>query len=219
VVRPRDPAAFNGTVVLNWQNVSAGYEYGSLTAGDEALEGYAWVGVSAQEVGIYGFSRGRRSRSASGDVRPLRDQDPERYGLLQHPGDLGSFEMFSQAARAVGPARRSDVDPMGGLEVQRVIAAGGSQSAMRLTEYPPLFGGSQPFTADKLLALYPSREAFVRRWTDAVDALVTTGALRPEDAGVMKARAETEAARIPTPDGSSGALGGHGQGGRPGPDP
>ena len=46
------------------------------------------------------------------------------------------------------------------------------------TQYPPLFGGSQPFTADELRALYPSREAFVQRWTDAVDALVATGALR-----------------------------------------
>ena len=135
VVRPREPAAFNGTVVLNWQNVSAGYEYGSLAPGDEAFEGYAWVGVSAQEVGIYGFSGGRWTRSASGNVRPLRGQDPERYGPLRHPGDRGSFEIFAQAARAVGPARSSDVDPMGGLEVQRVIAAGASQSAMRLVAY------------------------------------------------------------------------------------
>ena len=135
VVRPREPAAFNGTVVLNWQNVSAGYEYGGLGPGDEALEGYAWVGVSAQEVGIYGFSAGRASRGTWGNGRGLRAQDPERYGPLRHPGDRGSFEIFAQAARAVGPARDRDVDPMCGLEVQRVIATGASESAMRLATY------------------------------------------------------------------------------------
>jgi hypothetical protein len=314
-------------------------------------------------------------RGAMGGGRPLRAHDPERYGALRHPGDPGSFDIFSQAARAVGPIRNGDVDPMGGLDVQRVIATGGSQSAMRLvtyanavhpiapvvdgfllsvwegraprlmaggedfyyvtttlrddlttptvivnsefevlplaglpiedhefrrlwevagtphgvwpgpahpdekgvvpnplsyqpvmqaalrqlhhwladgapaphqprighvveprpaivrdslgnaiggvrlpeleapthehrgvafgTGYAPLFGGSQPFTHDELRALYPSREAFVQRWNDAVDRLVATGALRPEDAGPMKDRAGAEAARLPEP----GALG------------
>src|SRR5262249_36026862 len=53
----------------------------------------------------------------------------------RHPGDRGSFEIFSQAARAVGPERGGDVDPMGGLEVRRLVATGGSQSAMRLVAY------------------------------------------------------------------------------------
>jgi hypothetical protein len=82
VVRPRDAAAFNGTVVLSWQNVSAGYELGALARGDEVFEGYAWVGVSAQEVGLYGFS-GRRPW---GDGRPLLAQDPERYGSSPRAG-------------------------------------------------------------------------------------------------------------------------------------
>ena len=56
VVRPGDPARFNGTVLLNWQNVSAGIEGGAPAGRD--LRGYAWVGVSAQEVGLYGFPAG-----------------------------------------------------------------------------------------------------------------------------------------------------------------
>jgi hypothetical protein len=64
-----------------------------------------------------------------------------------------------------------------------------------------MFGASQPFTDDELRSLYPSREAFVQRWTDAVDDLVASGALRPEDAGAMEARAEAEADRLPNPDG------------------
>ena len=135
VVRPRDPARFNGTVLLNWQNVSAGVE-SAAPRGGEAYRGYAWVGVSAQEVGLYGFPMGV-GRFGQGIPRslPLVDHDPTRYGELYHPGDQGSFDMFSQAAKSVGPHRRAPIDPMGGLDVRRVVATGGSQSAMRLVAY------------------------------------------------------------------------------------
>jgi hypothetical protein len=44
--------------------------------------------------------------------------------------------MFSAGAVAVGPGRpRDGIDPMGGLPVARVVALGGSQSAMRLVAY------------------------------------------------------------------------------------
>lgn len=132
VVRPADAASFNGTVVLNWQNVSAGSESGTHRS-DELYQGYAWVGVSAQEVGIDGAPGGMERRMPAG--RGLVDRDPERYGTLSHPGDQGSFEIFTQAARAVGPERSGPVDPMGGLDVRRVVATGASQSAMRLVAY------------------------------------------------------------------------------------
>jgi Alpha/beta hydrolase domain len=133
VVRPEHAERFNGTVVVNWQNVSAGFESDGPSGG-EIFDGYAWVGVSAQEVGLYGFPMGM-DRLAVGGTRPLVDHDPERYGSLQHPGDQGSFDIFSQAGRAVGPERSAAVDPMGGLEIHRMIAAGASQSAMRLAAY------------------------------------------------------------------------------------
>jgi hypothetical protein len=134
VVRPADPGRFNGTVVLNWQNVSAGYEVGSAS-GDELLSGFAWVGVSAQEVGLYGFAMGMDRSGSAATRRPLVDHDPERYGELHHPGDQGAYELFTQAARAVGPHRKDAVDPLGGLAVERVVATGASQSAMRLACY------------------------------------------------------------------------------------
>ena len=125
VVRPEDPSAFNGTVIAFWLNVTAGFELGS--AGGEALRGYAWVGVSAQKVGIDGFP---------GNPGGLKAWDPERYGSLLHPGDAFSYDIFTQVARAIGPERdRQDLDPMGGLEVERLIAAGASQSAARLRTY------------------------------------------------------------------------------------
>ena len=46
VMRPVDPRRFNHTVLLNWQNVSAGYEQRAPSEG-ELFEGSAWVGVSA----------------------------------------------------------------------------------------------------------------------------------------------------------------------------
>ena len=125
VVRPQDAAAFNGTVIVFWLNVTAGFELG--TAGGEALRGYAWVGVSAQKVGIDGFTE---------NPAGLRAWDPTRYGSLVHPGDGYSYDIFTQAARAVGPDRdREELDPMGGLGVERLIAAGASQSAARLRTY------------------------------------------------------------------------------------
>ena len=48
---------FNGTVVLDWVNVTAQFENAvdSIEAHEMYLrEGYAWVGVSAQRIGIEG---------------------------------------------------------------------------------------------------------------------------------------------------------------------
>ena len=127
VVRPVDPSDFNGTVVVHWQNVTAGFEIGTV-GDDEYLRGFAWVGVSAQSVGVNGIP----GPEAAG----LRQWDPERYGSLNHPGDACSYDIFSQAGRAVGPERPElDNDPMGGLPVKRLIAAGASQSASRLRTY------------------------------------------------------------------------------------
>ena len=133
VVRPDDATRFNGTVVVGWQNVSAGVE-SAAPSGGELYDGYAWVGVSAQEVGIYGFPMGME-RFGTRNAQPLVEHDPERYGSLHHPGDPGSFDIFTQAARALGPGRADPIDPLGGLAVRRVIAMGGSQSAMRLVAY------------------------------------------------------------------------------------
>src|SRR5689334_15789343 len=56
VYRPADPNRFNGTVVVCWNNVTAGYE---LFHGEspEVLEGgYAYVCASVQRVGVHGFA-------------------------------------------------------------------------------------------------------------------------------------------------------------------
>ena len=130
IVRPRDPTVANGTAVVHWLNVTAGYEKG--TADDEELlSGYVWVGVSAQQVGIDGRAPDApryAGRSLPGD--PLKVWDPERYGSLVHPGDEFSYDMFSQAGAVV---RSGAVT--GGIAVDRVVATGPSQSGGRLTTY------------------------------------------------------------------------------------
>ena len=125
VVRPSESDEFNGTVIVFWLNVTAGFELGS--AAGEALRGYAWVGVSAQKIGIDGFPQ---------DPQGLKTWDPARYGSLVHPGDAYSYSIFTQVAQSLAPDRDQDaLDPMGGLEVERLIAVGASQSAMRLRTY------------------------------------------------------------------------------------
>jgi hypothetical protein len=135
VRRPTDPDRFNGTVVVEWLNVSSGVDidvdFGYL--GEELLrQGYAWVGVSAQEEGIESTGGGRGLTLGPSAVG-LRSWDPERYGTLDHPGDAFSYEIFSQVGRALGADERSN--PLRGLDVEHVIADGESQSAFRMLTY------------------------------------------------------------------------------------
>ena len=79
------PSAFNGTVIVLWNNVSAGYE--NFAGGDspEVYEGgFAYVAVSVQRVGIHGQPdnpQGLR-RLGSGAVRVT--VDPERRLFVRH---------------------------------------------------------------------------------------------------------------------------------------
>lgn len=125
--RPREDADFNGTVVVEWFNVTGGLDAAPdwIQIHTELIrEGYAWVGVSAQSVGVEG--------GGAFDL-PLKIIDAERYGQLNHPGDSFSYDIFSQAAQAV--RNPVGIDPLDGLQVQRMIAVGQSQSASRLVTY------------------------------------------------------------------------------------
>jgi hypothetical protein len=131
VYRPLEPASFNGTVIVEWLNVSGGLDAAAdwIMAHTELIRaGFAWVGVSAQYVGVEGGT------SLLGlPALPLKAVDPERYGSLVHPGDSFSYDIFSQAAQAIrGP---SGIRILGDLNVTRVIAAGESQSAFRMVNY------------------------------------------------------------------------------------
>ena len=120
VRRPSDPTEFSGTVLVEWLNVSTGRDFDghwNYVVDEVIREGHAYVGVSAQMIG----------------VRYLIDSDAERYGELRHPGDRYSWDIFTQAAAALsnpeGPA------PLGALAPELMIAAGFSQSADLLVTY------------------------------------------------------------------------------------
>jgi hypothetical protein len=133
VRRPADPAAFNGVVVVEWFNASSDVDIDIdfVFAGEELLRGgYAWVGVTAQAIGIEGD--GTTSPFGPGALG-LQAWDGERYAELAHPGDEFSYDIFT----AVGESLRSpgDVDPLDGLDVEHLLATGESQSAFRLLTY------------------------------------------------------------------------------------
>jgi hypothetical protein len=126
VLRPADDAAFNGTVIVEWLNVSGGIDAPAvwfMAHREIAREGYAYVAVSAQRVGVEGGA------SLVGADMSLKAQDPERYSRLSHPGDAFAYDIFSQAGSLV----RNDL--LSQLAPKVVLAVGESQSAAYLTTY------------------------------------------------------------------------------------
>ncbi|HMD44588.1 MAG TPA: alpha/beta hydrolase domain-containing protein [Acidimicrobiales bacterium] len=130
VHRPSDPSAFNGTVWVEWLNVSGGLDAAPawLLAHTEMMRrGAAWVGVSAQQLGVMGGT------SILGMSSPgLVGTDPDRYRGLHHPGDRFSYDIYAQASSAL---RRVTGTVLDDLSVERVLAVGDSQSAFRLTTF------------------------------------------------------------------------------------
>lgn len=135
VRRPSDPKKFNGTVIVEWLNVSSNVDI-DVDFGFEGEEimraGYAWVGVSAQAAGVTSTHAGTGLSLGPNSVG-LRTWDPQRYGTLVHPGDAYSYDIFSQAGRAL--RKHGHVDPLRGLHVKKLVADGESQSAFRMATY------------------------------------------------------------------------------------
>jgi hypothetical protein len=162
VHRPADPKKFNGTVFVEWLNVSIGGDVGvdwGFGHNELIRRGYAWVGVSAQAVGVNSAKAG----------------DPARYAALNHPGDSYSYDMFTQAGQAV---RDQAATLLGGLKPKRLIASGESQSAGRMVTYinaiHPLAhvyqgflvhsrgGGGSPLSQTPLAAIPTPNPAIIR---------------------------------------------------------
>jgi Alpha/beta hydrolase domain len=140
---PADPEKFSGTVVVEWLNVSGGVDANpdwASTYEEIVRAGDAWVGVSAQRIGVVGgpvlVTVDVPGAEAAG--KGLEGVDPARYGSLEHPGDGFSFDIFTQVARALRTGAG-----LSGLQPKRLIAAGESQSALALVSY---YNGVQPLT-------------------------------------------------------------------------
>ena len=90
----------------------------SRSSADEldALSGAAWVGVSAQLIGVEGGDGGGHRPACRTTLigKGLVNIDPARYGSLDHPGDAFSYDIYTQVARALR-GDGGDGRPLGGL--------------------------------------------------------------------------------------------------------
>lgn len=144
VRRPADGAKANGSVVVEWLNVSGGVDANpdyTYAATEIVRGGYTWVGVSAQSIGVEGGPvavgvPGANDLAGKG----IKALNADRYGHLVHPGDAYSYDIYTQVGRAL---RADDGTLLGDVELDRVLAVGESQSAFTLTTY---VNGVQPLT-------------------------------------------------------------------------
>ncbi|MEZ7125234.1 alpha/beta hydrolase domain-containing protein [Nonomuraea sp. AD125B] len=174
VERPTDPARFNGTVVVEWLNVSFGVDIGVEWSQSHELftrAGYAYVGVTAQKVG----------------ADKLRSLDPVRYGQVSLASDALSYSIFAQAAEAV---RAHGQALLGTGAPVKVLAAGHSQSAGRLATFA---NAIQPIIPAYDGFLVHGRGAGAAPIGDGVIALPLTARIRADTAvPVFQVESETD---------------------------
>jgi Alpha/beta hydrolase domain len=126
---PTDPATFNGTVLVEWLNVSGGIDAPAvwmMAHREIARAGYAYVAVSVQRVGVEGGA------NLMGIDMSLKAQNATRYAPLHHPGDAFSYDIFSQIGALI---KDEPSAVLGELNPEHVVALGESQSAFFLTSY------------------------------------------------------------------------------------
>src|SRR5207253_9807777 len=71
VRRPADPKRFNGTVLVEWDNVTNNFDAENMwffSWEHMISDGYIWVGVSAQNVGITALKKFSNDRYGTLDV-------------------------------------------------------------------------------------------------------------------------------------------------------
>lgn len=127
VRRPADPARFNGIVVVEWMNVSLLFDLDGayLLARDEILrEGYAWVGISVED----------------NNVKALKNSDGARYAGLNIANTGLSYDIFTQAAKAVRKMASESwglpgKTPGASAQALRMLAMGYSQSGSYFITY------------------------------------------------------------------------------------
>jgi len=126
VRRPADTKRFNGTVLIEWDNVTNNFDAENMWffAWEHMIrDGYIWVGISAQNAGITALKKFSNDRYGTLDVT--------HGGTVM--GDALSYDIFSQAGQAIKAP--GSVDILGGLKPRHVFAIGESQSANRLSTY------------------------------------------------------------------------------------
>ena len=126
VRRPVDAGKFNGAVIVEWNNVTAGHDQiiDWYQVHDYLMRsGYAFIGVTAQRIGVDAMKVWNKQRYGSLDVTA--------DGTIND--DALSYDVFADVGRAARKPHGADL--LGGLRLRRVIATGHSQSAQRLGVY------------------------------------------------------------------------------------
>jgi len=106
VRRPATAARFNGTVIVEWNNVTSGHDLDiDWYQIHEHLirSGYAWVGVTAQRIGVEALKVWNNSRYGSLDVSD--------GGAIAN--DALSYDVFADVGRAARAPKGADF--LGGL--------------------------------------------------------------------------------------------------------
>jgi hypothetical protein len=135
MVRYPKPDKFNGTLAVEWTNVTIGidFEFATAEASDYLLRaGYAVAIVSAQRVGV------ERLKTWSPQRYPGLSVDVDKClpdGTSLCAGDPLSYDIFAQITQALKNNTGGAAAPMPGLRVRDAIAIGQSQSAGRLAVY------------------------------------------------------------------------------------
>ena len=132
VRRPADPSKFNGTVIVEWYNVTLGQDidFNWATSRDYFMRnGYAVVSISAQKVGVEHLKAWSATRYGDLTVTAPDTTPPDPL----RTGDVLCWDIFSQTIKAL--REPGAVDALAGMKVRRVIATGESQAGRRLTQY------------------------------------------------------------------------------------
>jgi hypothetical protein len=126
---------FNGTLAVEWANVTIGvdFEFATAEASEYLLrKGYAVAIVSAQRVGV------ERAKTWSPQRYAGLSVDVNKCGVggtSLCPDDPLSYDIYAQITQALKDNVGGSAAPMPGLHVKDAIAIGQSQSAARLAIY------------------------------------------------------------------------------------
>ncbi len=151
LLRTPAPEAFNGTLVVEWTNVTAGQDidFAFAEMHDFLLaQGYAIATVSAQKMGVDRLKTWNPERYGALSV-DADNTDPDTGAPIDGCGPLDAtvcdplaWDIYAQSVAALKLTEAADA-PMHGYAIDTVIALGQSQSASRISTY---YNTIQPLT-------------------------------------------------------------------------
>ncbi len=106
VYRPADPARFNGTVVVSWNNVTAGYELFGAESAEFLDGGYAVVAATVQRVGVDRVPDRQSGTGGVGSGALRLAEHPDRRRVVRHLHPRRPGRRGRPRSHGCRPARR-----------------------------------------------------------------------------------------------------------------